>query len=1006
MKKNKISLALLGAGIIVSGISINTIDAKAAWGGSVNDNQYVQMDYNGGNRPLTGKLKANSVRVKNPGYLNSYFTEKNGGGDSGYINIGSSDVKLRSASLTAYGFKFLYYEPVKGSVPMREVYENKYAFLHGYREPLNGGTNSGHTCHNYYRLPNFLNQKSDGYTPTGDFVGSGSSRRRWNDYNRNYLSRTGRVDGGAWSIMTNTSPTYRFIGYNQLGEVLANPFFITDYEDRSGRHANGAVLGANTGNGYDRAEWKVDKEASLRRTIDYFSGTIRDWGTGTGETINSLMSKLSLKTNPLQENPMFYYSTGNKYSTIAGPLAPSLESELVIESMIVKDSKGSIVGRFTRSGDSTDGTYDNYGTAIVPGNKYTVDYVIKNTGDNKTKIIPAQLDAGFAKNDNALNGSDYKSDFNLNTATSTITSTEKVAINPGGKANFSTTFTAPNEKITAYRLTGNINAKHLREDDVNTTNNWGRVVFTKIAYGDFEALEPYLVDSNGNKVTNMRPGEKYKVKYQFKYNGADRDSKYDLSFTGLIKRYLPKGATETLTKNFRVEDATLTKGKVFTFTTEEFVFEVPKVDLTSKVDIVDGTVNSDKTNDVKEKAYDDNYDIVLSNVKLYPTAEYPIKDNVLHYTVKYDIDVNTKPESGTTPYFEWDLNTKITLKDGTELSFIDHVKKGSNKDITHQINIPVKAIETANSSAKIMQSVNVHTNYDKDKWEVDLSTQTNNKGNASTAIFGAHNPNDFDSSTSSKGCPIDSVDNNKWSLSHEIVSYAGTKVSYNRFNNSKSYSFYDYGKTESHTYKETFNYSESYKIDSVKFKSKFTTDNKYGANGWVDLMKVNERDKAKIKAGYGYELQIDVTYKNDVFAQQSSDLRKIVNSTSLTGLRVSNKQSPANINNDIYVRLSDGTTLSATGIYGTTKAFDATIIKSNDSTTTIRYTMRNNSKNEPMKIYTSENAKDGEYSINVFTPVQMGVGTPASKKKLCDTQALKFTVQGSMYDDNNDHIVQ
>ena len=304
--------------------------------------------------------------------------------------------------------------------------------------------------------------------------------------------------------------------------------------------------------------------------------------------------------------------------------------------------------------------------------------------------------------------------------------------------------------------------------------------------------------------------------------------------------------------------------------------------------------------------------------------------------------------------------------------------------------------------------LNAHLNYDNHLWEIDLmdsNPQANNKAYASMVILPPNNPNSFVNKT---GCPTNTTDSNSWDYTLRVRGFNGGYKEYSKFDNSKTYGFYNY-KRKYDDYTETDNYNESYKIDSVLFKSKFTTENKYGTDGWVDLTKSSEKDKAKIKAGYGYELEINVTYKTDIFSKQPKATLTRNPSVGSFGRVITNWQTSANVHNDIYVRTHDGKTLSATGMYGTIQAFDATVIKNTNSEVKIKYTMKTknvNGVNQPLKIFTDENSTNGIYSLNVFTPTITGVGTKANSSDLCDYRKLQYKVQGSMYDDNSDHIVQ
>ena len=506
----------------------------------------------------------------------------------------------------------------------------------------------------------------------------------------------------------------------------------------------------------------------------------------------------------------------------------------------------------------------------------------------------------------------------------------------------------------------------------------------------------YYKDVNGNRVDKLKAGEKYKVEFVFKYTGPDLDNPQDLYFTGNVTRYLPQegGASETKNYTMAQKGVSVYNGKRFVLESEYLVFEQPELDVSASINIYDEVINSNTGNDYYYNSVRSHSDYAVSNVQVIPMNDRPVKDGNITVGIKYDITLDA-PRDGA----EYDTTTHITLPNGKIVSVVDHVKPGENKNIVHEVQLPVNKV----TSGSVNLPVSVKVNADKKSWESDLSTQYNNSGSSNFNVLPPINPNNFENGT---GCPIGTSSSNNWGVSHNVQQVYGTQESYNRFNGSKTYNFYKYQSSSNSTVYN--NYEESYKIDNILFKSKFTTDNKYGSHGWVDLTKASEKEKAKIKAGYGYELEINVTYKNNVFATQPKSTWNRSGYYS-QGTIVSNLQTPANINNDIYVRTSDGKTLSATGMYGTVQAFDSKVMTNTDGEVKIKYSMRtkdNKGVKEPLKIFVDENTKDGAYSFNVFTPTMKGVGSSASKNDLCDYEKVSYKVQGSMFDDGSDHIVQ
>ena len=84
-------------------------------------------------------------------------------------------------------------------------------------------------------------------------------------------------------------------------------------------------------------------------------------------------------------------------------------------------------------------------------------------------------------------------------------------------------------------------------------------------------------------------------------------------------------------------------------------------------------------------------------------------------------------------------------------------------------------------------------------------------------------------------------------------------------------------------------------------------------------------DIVELKAGEGYKLQIDVTYKTNALTNQPEETFNQSSST-LSGSRVSNLNTSPNVYKDVYVQLPDEQIISATGIYSTTSAFNVKVL--------------------------------------------------------------------------------
>lgn len=1055
MKHNKhIFLGLLALSGVVVGLGATEIKTSA-WGNNNSSSTVGRVtwtSFSSAGRPYEGYFKANQLMPKNPSfpdtpgaYVSNYKNEsQNAGSKLNYRK--EAGQKVKNAIISYYGYDILFYAPYANSngnsyrsVWADGVDENFYTVMASTFEDKNYWS--------FYPLHTSETWK-DRNTKSYLAIDKG-----WNGSLTNFTNRTNKpnVSGRALSASANSTGiiydnrldvhgNWRYIGYNIAGEALNNPFFISDSVITSPHHSeqgiiskglHGFTFGQSINNltsvnnkyyKYDGRTYLEDKKNAISRLMElvpeyktgqmkYVTGNINSTSTypkgqtrnltasnSSTLTVDHWASALNLMSDPTLETPMFegyrvedYTSTSDRlrYIEVTAPTSPELTNDLRLNKIIVKDSSGSVIATFTRTGSSYT---SNVVKQVVPGNKVHVTYEIENVGTTTTPINPSTLDSGIAINTDAL-ANDYNDRYNRNIQKNKLTASGTIA--PGATKIFTATYTVPDNTQSSFRVTGNISEDY-KHFDGTYDNNWGHVV-TGVAHGDTALTNIQLIDRNGNVIDDsryMKPGEDYKLQYTVKYSGPNRESATSIKLNTTIKRWLPGGNSEvTSNYSFRTDDVYLKDGDTFTFETPYITFEVPKVETSATISMPNTSMNSNTANDSASKAWSYNYDVILSNVRVYNNNERPTQNGYITLGVKYDIDVIAPTQ---TPHFELDLKTNITLPNGQILQFTDHVAKGSNKDITHEIKVPVNVITTGSKNLPIQ----IHTNSDKKFWETDLSTQSNNKGNGNATQLPPLNPN------ATKGCSI-VKNNNNLTVSHKLSNYSGNRVNYYNFAGNREYSFYKYNNAV--TSNATKTYNETYQINYVKFKSKDTVDKKHGTNGWVDLTKSSERNLATIKAGYGYELEIEVAYRTNALTSQPLASQSYGSSTS-SGTSVTNQNASANVYKDIYVKTSDGHILSATGMYGTTPAFDVEVVTSNAETTVLKYKMKTTSSNgiaSPVKIYTSENAIDGAYALTVWTPTIRGFGNPIKPgTDLCDQENISYSIKGSMYDDNQDSIIQ
>lgn len=943
----------------------------------------INVNANGGAtfenfNPLTGNVRPQE------GYLNegNWYQNPEFPGNNNYNTYYRNKTKIVSVKdASKYGYELYYYYPTGYSSILDAVPENRYA--------------------NW---------------STGAF-------RARNTYGYNYNESKNSITPNKFRTVHYSDPQWRYVGYNMYGNVVENPYFQPDAlatgqnDLGTSKLVSGKIHGLASPSGskkfssvittdfdspyfrlkkYDAMKRLINVDSSLKNPKVYYvnsSGSIVPWtlSTDTNTLAAQWAEILSLTSHPELESPLFKgWNTMGYYTSAIAPASPKADYfiDLGVLSITVKEADGTIVGYGWRAGTGV-WNYKQYKN-ISPNRTYNIEYQVHNHGQADTTINPTSLVTGFAINSNVQNNP-ISQFYPKNDSSLTKTLSKNVTV----KANSSITYTrqvvTPTNLRNGWQVTAYIPSS-LKADNSRTNNDAGHIIFKNIELADVAAHEIKFVDINGKETDKIIPGNDYKIKLSYKYTGPTlntADPAINLYFSADVERHYPQTLTSDSKKyNFSKTGIWPYDGQIFTFYTDYITFEQPTTKVISSVSGGVTWTNSNDKNDALEKTYNDIYNYKVENLKILNGTMYPLKNGNVNVGISYDI-VLEAPAHNTK---EFDVETELNLN-GKKVYVTDHVKNGRT-NITRNVTMNVNALTSGSTNYPI----SVKTNSDKKKWEKDLSSQSDNSKTANLTVKAPIKPSDIFGMSENEG--------KSWSKTHSKNTYSGLKKTYNSFL-SKSFSFYDYGSGAKSS--ETKSYSDSYKIENVLFKSKFTTDKKYGSNGWVDLLNPSQKNLAKIKAGYGYELEIIVAYKTNALSTQPKESR-YVNASQSSGTTVSNLNTPANINNDIYVRTSDGKILSATGANGTIQAFNSSVISQTDDVIRIKYTMKTkslNNKVEPMKILISEDAKDGTYRLDIATPLSNGVGiTGESRSNILSKESVYFKVQGSMFDDAIDSIVQ
>lgn len=980
IKRNKILSFLFLSAMILT--SFGKIDVSANSGMDLGINP-ITTTY----RPLEGYINE-GYWYKNPEFPanNSYETY--------YRN----KTKVESKTMDLYGYQIYYYRPMTYTSDLDAVPENSYA-------KWNTGTFTGSYGYNY-------NQSKNSITP--------------NKY------RDLKYGVYAW----------RYLGYSMYGNIIENPYFAPDalFWDQndlgSSRLVSGNIHGLSKPSNsipyssvkttdFDRTTFRIKKINAIKRLIavdsslknpkvNYVnsSGKITSWTLSTNtDTLAAQWAEiLSLQTQPDYETALFKgWNTAGYYTSAAAPKSPVIDNykDLGILSIKVKDGNGTTVGYGWRTG-TYEWKYEQY-SAIRPNNTYSVEYEVRNYGKTKTSINPTKIMTGIAENNN-VSGNSPSNFYPNNTSSLNSTLSKSITIDGESNVTFQRTIKTSANIRNGFEVTAYIPSS-MKADNAKTTNDTGHIIFNKVELSDMEVKDISFVDKNGNLTASIVPGEEYKIKFVYQYNGPTLDSNsgywfYDktlnknvwidtsdpsinLYFDATVERFYPKDKTSDTKKyNFKATNVWPYNGQQFTYYTDYIMFEQPKVNVTANISSNSTWINSNSSNDSLVRSYNDIYNYKIENLKVLNGTIYPLKDGNVNVGISYDI-VLEQPSHNTKGFA---IQTEIDLN-GTKVYTVNQVY-GNRTSVTKNVTMSVSSL----SSGTKNYPITVKVNSNKGMWEKDLSTQTDNSQKTNLVVSAPKSPSTIFNMAGNGG--------QSWNVTHNSLTFNGYAKYYKSFNN-VNYSFFNYSSNSISS--QNKDYSDSYNIDSILFKSKYTTDKGYGTSGWVDLLNANQKKYAKIKAGYGYELQIVVSYKTQALANQPSDYRNN-SGTVLSGKQTTNLNTQANINNDIYVKTSDGKILSATGFGGTTQAFDSTVVSSSSTETKIKYTMKTkyvNGKTVPNQILIGENVKDGTYSLNVATPLSNGISNPSlSRGNILAKSSAEFIVQGSMFDDTVDSVVQ
>lgn len=844
-------------------------------------------------------------------------------------------------------------------------------------------------------------------------IGDGVIRSDEYNYSGNFKGRYG---------------TWRFLGYTYIGTPIQNPFFPPDYVWTSAKSTKWTPYkGVSTNlfrtTLYDTARYRNVKRRMIERLLaqnpDMRFKTVDQW-----------MDILSLQTDP-EVNPKTgradgsyggaifaaYTNGGRNYRTITllgdtkkqGDLNMNLERLVVTEAE--KDANGNypiVLEVKRKKAGEREYAFAKAYDKVIPGKRYRIVSTVRNESKLvSTKHEPTTVLAAYAKNYDTKSeafsnqGKTYYV-YNPEYDHQTTTAKESKKIGPGQSVTTVSYFTLPSDLKpgTYVRFASMIDDIHRQKGDNLDPDDDDLLWYTQVATGNMKAVGVTLVDENGKEVANPIPGNRYKIRYKMQYFGPNMKTKTNVTIHYQIKRKLPGGLEETITtqsnSNKREESVTksliLKNGQTYSFDSKSYQwYEFPWIHTEAVLSSSVPGLNVNTSDDKFKKTWNQKYDFSIENLQVVPRTERDgvAYDGKQHFGVSFTINSEMPAEARKANYSK-EVNIRININD--QYHFItEHIIPGKNREIT--VDIPMKKPVPPGNFVHAKVEINYdgmayesdHVGYKnnvaqtkvksgtvyRDQWGV-ATNPTNTTDNTGAYVDGPVNPHR----------PLGSDNpSNSWYQRYHIHSWTGEKISYKAMGN-RTFTFFRY--TPKSNYHRSVYQWEDYQIKDVLFKSKETTENGWGNNGWVSL--ITDPGHAQVQAGYGYQIKMIVEYRTNAFNTEPVAYRN----NNGSGQFVRPQNVLPNISRDVYFQTPDGKILSVSGTHETLPQFEARVVRATPDVVTIEYTLREGNTmgiQTPGRIYVAEDTPDGMYKVRAWTPTINGVPT---KNKRVDSRDLIY----------------
>lgn len=768
----------------------------------------------------------------------------------------------------------------------------------------------------------------------------------------------------------------RYLGYSNNGTSISNTYLPLDnssslnnkvWSDLSKYPFDNNVFTTPSNAYFKPTKTPYDEQTTVKRqAVTRLLNEIPSLKALGG--VDSWMNRVSLRTDPLTEAPVFEATrnNGTGYLAIVLPTPAQFNRNVSLVEMRIEtviDGKTYTAVKMTRNDSDGNvsvefGEYNGKTIELEQGKKYTVKVLVKNTSPSKVSLTGANYVA-------FNNGSESSKGSNL-----AYGSTEE----------FTFSYTAPKKSTdTIYAKVGSsygANNQQYHDDDGSLTIN-----LKAAPEGDLQVVKAELIEAKTNKVVKYPvQGMEYYIRYYTKYVGETMPDLFDVDLKVEINTYQPSQSNGSLinkivttTLDSKPATTELKNNKEIIFESGKFVATSSKI--TTNYTIVppkyEHTINKDTSNDKGIAIFEEKFDIAVvpGSVTIQP-SDYPggnqyCKPMVIKYKLSYNVPAGHAYSEAQ--------NVKVAFNVGGKLveTTIQVYANQGVKEYTYTFD---NGCVNANENGNVNVSIKVnpyHTLHESDYGNNQLNKEWKKKTYAK----------DY--------CSTKTHEKNEWSQKYYVVTINDNALGP------------DLDEFVSDRNIDQIRQKETMKITSVQFYSKYMKDKNMGTNGWVEVLGSNGKQNSKIptiKAGYGFDIKITVEYETDAFSTEKRALERYMKSNET----LYNPHVLTTFDDDFYLALKkSGSSDIVISAKGGANQSGTKVIPSRSATgsekdkITWTYTFKN--------VQIGETTPDGTYNLALYTKPITGVISKtegaANVGVLCDYLNVQFKVSGSVYDD-------